>query len=385
MRLSNRIAAIPDRGGDPWVVYDAALARRARGIPVTILSIGDHDAITPEPIIAAMAGAARRGLTGYSAIAGTEPLRMAIAARQGCTAREVYVVPGGQFALFAALMATVDPGEAVVILDPYYATYPITIRSAGAVVRTARARPDAGFQPDLDDLDRQLAGARALLINSPNNPTGAVYPRETMERIAELCRRHDVWLISDEVYAGQVWEGTHVSPRDLPGMAERTVTIGSMSKSHVMTGFRLGWLVAPVALTTALRELAIATTYGAPGFIQEAATFALTEGDAIEAEVTARYRRRRDLAVATLAGARGVRLSAPQGAMYVMLDIRPTGRSGTDFALGLLEAHDIAVMPGEGFGSAAAGHLRVSLTVEDAALAGALATLARYAEGLLDG
>ena len=382
MKLSNRIRAIPDDAGNPWAIYERALEMRAQGIPVTMLSIGDHDTTTPEPIIAAMAASARGGHTGYAALSGTAELRRAIAARQPCAPEEVFVTPGGQFALFMALMATIDPGDAVVVLDPHYATYTITTRSAGGVLRTSPALPDAGFQPDFDALERALEGARVLLINSPNNPTGAVYPRATMNRIADLCTKHDTWLISDEVYAGQVWEGEHVSPRDLPGMAGRTITIGSMSKSHVMTGFRLGWLIAPAPLIASLRDLAISTTYGVSGFIQDAAADALRNGAGIEAEVTARYRRRRDIAVRALAGANAVRLAPPQGAMYVMLDIRATGLSGTDFGLSLLEAEHIAIMPGEGFGSAAAGHVRVSLTLPDADLEDALRRLAAHAASL---
>lgn len=383
MKISNRIRSIPEVGNNAWAIFEKAQKLREQGIDVTMLSIGDHETITPEPIIAHMAEAARRGNTGYASIPGMAPLRAAIADRAGAAVENVFVTPGGQFALFEALMATIDPGDKVAILDPYYATYPITIRAAGGQPVIARALPDAGFQPDFDDLDRVLHDAKVLLINSPNNPTGAIYPREAMERIAALCIKHDVWLISDEVYDTQVWEGEHISPRTLPDMAQRTIVIGSMSKSHVMTGFRLGWLIAPEFLVTAVFELAIATTYGVPGFIQEAAAFALREGDAIAEETTARYRRRRDLAVQTLQGANGVRMSAPQGAMYVMLDIRATGLSGNAFAESLLDNHHIAVMPGEGFGQAAAGHLRVSLTLPDEDLVRALRTLTDHAASLL--
>ncbi|RED11076.1 pyridoxal phosphate-dependent aminotransferase [Pontivivens insulae] len=388
MQLSSRIRAIPEPAGNAWEIYERAQEMRTEGIDVTMLSIGDHDTITPEPIIAHMAGAARQGNTGYASVPGMAPLRAAIAERAtlrtgaAAVAGNVFVTPGGQFALFEALMAVTDPGDKVVMIDPYYATYPITIRAAGAAPVIVKADPDNGFQPDLQDMAAKLPGCRALLLNTPNNPTGAVYSRDTLNAIAELCQAHDVWLISDEVYDGQIWEGEHLSPRGLPGMAERTIVIGSMSKSHIMTGFRLGWVLAPEQVVNAIWELAIATTYGVPGFIQEAACFALTEGDAIEAEATARYRSRRDLAVDVLRGANGLRLSAPQGAMYVMVDIRPTGLSGIAFARKLLEEHHIAVMPGEGFGQAAAGHLRVSLTLEDDALVAALRTLAGLAGAL---
>ncbi|WP_316014244.1 pyridoxal phosphate-dependent aminotransferase [Roseobacter sp. HKCCA0434] len=384
MTPSARLRAIPDPAGDAWAVFERAVALKAEGRDVTMLSIGDHDTTTPHPILDAMIASARGGHTGYAAMSGTPGLRAAIAERASLrtgaplTPEAVLVLPGGQFALFAALMAVTDPGDAVVLLDPYYATYPLTVRSAGAVPRIAPTRPDAGFLPDLDTLDAAMSGARALILNSPNNPTGAVYPRAVMERIAGMAIRHDCTIISDEVYDGQVWEGTHLSPRTLPGMAERCIVIGSLSKSHVMTGARLGWLVAPEGTALALRDLAISTTYGVPGFIQDAAEFALRDGDAIEAEAAARYRRRRDLAVEVLAGS-PVRVSPPQGGMYLMLDIRPTGLSGIDFAMRLLEETGVATMPGEGFGKAAAGHLRVALTVADERLADALRRLVTFA------
>ncbi len=387
MKLSSRIRAIPSPAGNAWAIYERAHVLKAQGVDVTMLTIGDHDHVTPEPIIAEMSRSARGGHTGYAALPGTAELRRAIAARagDGVEAQNIFVTPGGQFALFCALMAVLDPGDRAVLIDPYYATYPLTVRSAGGVPVIARADPERGFQPDLADLAEKLPGARALLINSPNNPTGAVYSRETMDGIASLCRAHDVWLISDEVYDTQVWEGEHLSPRSLPGIAERTVVIGSVSKSHVMTGFRLGWLVAPEEMVEAIWELGVSTTYGVAGFVQDAALYALENGAEIEAEVTALYRRRRDLAVEALRGANGLRLSAPQGAMYVMLDIRATGLSGVAFSERLLEEHHIAVMPGEGFGEAAAGHLRVSLTLEDDRLVEALRVLAGFAGELARG
>ncbi|SDC11060.1 Aminotransferase class I and II [Ruegeria marina] len=222
----------------------------------------------------------------------------------------------------------------------------------------------------------------SLLVNSPNNPTGVVYSRETLEGIAHVCREHDLWLISDEVYDTQVWEGVHLSPRALPGMAERTLVIGSMSKSHAMTGSRCGWIVGPEEAIAHLVTLATHTTYGVPGFVQDAAVFALGEGREFEEEIAAPFRRRRDLAQRILAGQNAVRLSPAQGAMYLMLDIRATGLSGDAFANALLDAHHIAVMPGESFGRAASGHIRVAMTIGDDAFAHALRTLCHFATQL---
>lgn len=385
MQPSDRITGIFEGAGDGWEILGRARALAAAGRPVTNLTIGEHEDPTPPRIIEAMNRAAEGGATRYSAFTGSAELRAAIAARAasrtGAPARpeEVIVTAGGQAALLFAFMACLDRGDAVAIIDPYYATYPGTVRAIEGVPRLVPSLPDRGFQPDLDALDAAAAGARAMLINSPHNPTGAVYTPDTIEAIAEICRRHDLWLISDEVYDGMVWRGAHLSPRGLPGMSERTVVIGSLSKSHAMTGFRLGWAVAPETLTRLMGDLALNATYGLPGFIQQAGLFALTRCGEEEDALRAVFRRRRDLAVEVLSGRNGVSLSAPDGAMYVMLDIRATGLGGEAFANALLDAEGIAVMPGESFGEAAASHLRIALTVPDAALADALARIADFA------
>ncbi len=221
--------------------------------------------------------------------------------------------------------------------------------------------------------------AVSLLINTPNNPTGVVYSPDTLHAIADCCIANNLWLISDEVYDTQVWDGTHISPRSLPAMADRTLVVGSMSKSHAMTGSRVGWICGPVEAIEHLINLATHTTYGVAGFIQDAADFALNQGDAVEAEVAAPFRRRRDLTMQALAGQNVIRAVPAQGAMYVMLDIRATGMTGEGFANALLDAEHIAVMPGESFGQAAAGHVRVAMTIADAQYLDALSRLIAFA------
>jgi arginine:pyruvate transaminase len=387
MRVSNRIAAVVGGGSDGWEVYYRARALRAAGRDVIMLTIGDHDVPTARDVIDAMAESAHAGNVGYPPIPGTDALRRAIAARIAARTgvatgpANVIVTPGGQSALFSAMMTALDPGEACVIVEPCYATFPLTVRAAAGRVVTVAAPPETGFAPRPADIAAAAAdgGARAVLINSPNNPTGAVYDRATLEGIAALCRARDLWLISDELYDTQVYEGAHLSPRALPGMADRTLVIGSLSKSHAMTGWRIGWLAGPEEAVARVAELAIATTYGVPGFIQDAALHALTHGEPGEARIAARYRARRDAALAALAGAAGVRAFPARGGMYVMLDIRATGMSGEAFAFALLEEEHVAVMPGESFGAAAAGCLRVALTVPEPRLAEALRRLAAFA------
>lgn len=391
MHLSDRISGIVQGGSDGWEVHERALAMRDAGEPVTFLTVGDHDVPTPEPFMDALVASLRGGNTGYPPVRGSRALREAVAARVAAQTgapvepAQVVVTPGGQAALFAAMMAVLDPGDECIILDPYYATFDMTVRAAGGVAVRVAARAEDGFQPDTATVAAAVTGrTRAILVNSPNNPTGAVYTEATLAGLAELAIRRDLWIVSDEVYESQVHDGDHRSIRGLPGMAERTVVTGSMSKSHVMTGWRLGWVVGPPAAARAIGDLATTTTYGVPGFIQAAALAALTDGEAEAARIAARYRRRRGLAMARLEGRPGISVHPAEGGMYLMADIRRTGLTGIGFATHLLDTRAIAVMPGESFGRAAAGHVRIALTIPDAELGAALDSLAEAAAELAE-
>ena len=385
--LSKRITTLNGDGSDGWDVFYRARDMVAAGEPVIELTIGEHDIRTDPAILAAMSESAAGGHTGYAFVPGVTALRDAIAARVQArtgvpTERDnVLVTPGGQAGLFAAHMAVCQPGDTAAYVDPYYATYPGVVRSASAIPRPVATRSADGFRPQKTILQAACRGAASLLINTPNNPTGAVYPLETLQGIADVCIEQDIWLISDEVYDTQVWEGTHVSPRALPGMAERTLVIGSMSKSHAMTGSRIGWIIGPKDAIASLIDLATNTTYGVPGFIQDAALFALNT-EPLEAQVAAPFLRRREIAERVIGSQQIVRMIPAQGAMYVMLDVRATGMDGEAFANALLDQHRIAVMPGESFGASAAGHVRVAMTVDDARFAAALTTLVGFAAGL---
>ena len=391
MRLSQRITHITGTGSDGWDLFRRARALVAQGVPVIELTIGEHDIRTDPAILTAMDAAARGGHTGYASIPGIPALRAAVASPRltrttglATTPDQVLITPGGQAGLFMALQAACDEGDRALFIDPYYATYPGTIRAVGAVPVPVAAHAEAGFQPDPAALARAAPGARALLINSPNNPTGAVYSRQTLEGIAQVCHDHDLTLISDEVYDSQVWDGAHISPRALPGMAARTLLVGSLSKSHAMTGSRIGWVCGPEPAIARMLDLSTHTTYGIPGFIQDAGLFALQQGEGFEARIAAPFRRRRALAARLLAGQQRIAVSPMQGAMYALLDIRATGLSGEAFAQALLDHERIAVMPGESFGAAAAGHVRIALTVQDDLLEQALGRIVAFAGALED-
>lgn len=394
MKASDRIAGLTGDGDDGWGLMLRARAMLDAGEDIIELTIGEHDIRTDSSILGAMHEAAMAGHTGYAEVPGITALRRVVAARiQAATGvatgiENVIITPGGQAGLFATHIAVCEPGDRAFFIDPYYATYPGTIRGASAVPVAIEARGEDGFQPRAADIDAAIGGIRAkagatkaasLLINSPNNPTGVIYSHKTLEGIAAVVKAHDMWLISDEVYDTQIWEGAHLSPRALPGMAERTLVIGSMSKSHAMTGSRCGWIVGPEHAIADLANLATNTTYGVPGYIQDAALFALNQGKPLEEKVSAPFRRRREAAKAAISAQNLVQLVPAQGAMYLMLDVRATGLSGEAFAEALLEHEKIAVMPGSSFGTAAYNHIRVAMTVEDSLFSMAIARLLAFA------
>ncbi|MDB2368960.1 pyridoxal phosphate-dependent aminotransferase [Octadecabacter sp.] len=388
MKLSHRITHLTPSGSDGWEVFYRARAMMTAGVPVTELTIGEHDICTHPSILQAMHDSAMSGHTGYAAVPGTSGLRHAVADRIQdrtgvlTTPDNILITPGGQSALYAAHSAICNDGDTALYIDPYYATYPGTIRGVGAVPKAIPAHAENAFQPRAVDIAAHAAGATSLLVNTPNNPTGAVYSRDTLTAIANTCKAHDLWLISDEVYDTQIWDGTHLSPRALPDMADRTLVVGSMSKSHAMTGSRLGWICGPKDVIAHCINFATHTTYGVPGYIQDAALFALTQGAPLEDEVSAPFARRRQITETLLATQHIVKASPTQGTMYAMLDIRTTGLSGINFANRLLDTHHIATMPGESFGVAAAGHIRVAMTIDDATYTSALQTLLKFAADL---
>jgi arginine:pyruvate transaminase len=230
-------------------------------------------------------------------------------------------------------------------------------------------KAERGFHPDPHDIAAAVTPrTRVVWINSPHNPTGAVLTADEIAGIAEICRRRDLWLVSDEVYEDLAFARPHVSAWSLHDMAERAVVVSSLSKSHAMPGFRFGWIVGPEALSRHLFDLILCMTYGAPPFIQDGALAALEDDLPVAAELYETYRRRAALLSGLLAEAPNCRVTPPEGGMFVLLDIRGTGLGGETFGLRLLEEEKVAVLPCDGFGPSAAGHLRIALCAPDARL-----------------
>jgi arginine:pyruvate transaminase len=392
MRFSPLVDRVAGRGAGAWAVHIEARRREAAGEEIIFLTVGDPDQAPPEPLIEATVSALRRHRTGYAGILGIPGMREAIAARvaqrtgQPCATDNIAVVPGAQGGLYCALQCLAGPGDEVVVPEPIYATYEAVIGASGARMVTVPLRPEAGFHPDLGAIAAAITPkTRVLWINSPHNPTGAVLIRDEVEAIAALCRKHDLWLVSDEVYEDLAFARPHTSAWSLPGMAKRTVVVSSLSKSHAVPAFRFGWVVGPSTLIEHLFNLLLCMTYGGPAFIQEGALTAFREELAEMAVLREDYRRRAEMMSGILAEASRCRVIPPEGGMFVLLDVRGTGFSADAFARRLLEREQVAILPCDGFGPSAAGHLRIALGVPDARLAEAGERIVRFARGLNSG
>lgn len=389
MRYAPLTGRIAGRGSSAWAINIEARRRADLGQDVIMLTVGDPDQDPPAPVIEAAVTALRGGRTGYSGILGFPAVREAIAARvarrsgRPCSADNIAVVPGAQGGLYCTFQCIAGPGDEIIVGEPIYATYESVLGASGTTMVTVPLRPETGFHFDLDAVARAVTPrTRAIWINTPHNPTGAVMTRSEIEFVADLCRRHDLWLVSDEVYEDFAFARPHIGAWSLPELADRTVVISSLSKSHALPAFRFGWLVGPPALMGHMFNLLLCMTYGSPAFIQDGALAALREELPQVKALHEDYRRRAGMMFGLLAAAPGCRPTPPEGGMFVLLDIRGTGLASVEFAMRLLERENVAVLPCDGFGPSAAGHLRIALSAPDARLAEAAERILRFTEAL---
>jgi aspartate/methionine/tyrosine aminotransferase len=345
------------------------------------LEIGDPDFATPAHIVDAAAEAARNGFTHYGPSIGLASLRELIAAKLserngfGCRPDEVVVTTGACGGLHACLLALLDPGDELLVPDPGWTTMvPMSIAAGVTPVGYALDR-SRGFALDPDAVEARIRPrTRAIIVNSPSNPTGAVAGRDALAAVLELAARHGLWLISDECYEELVFDTEHVSPAAL-GERERVISVFSFSKSYAMTGWRVGYAAAPPPVARLIAKAQEPLVSSASTVSQKAAEAALLGPQECVAEMREAYRRRRDGATAQLDAA-GVEYVRPGGAFYLMVDVSAGGESAQEFAQRLLVEHGVAVVPGDAFGSLGAGMVRVSLAAADELIERGLDSLA---------
>jgi aspartate aminotransferase len=344
------------------------VSRLAFGLPdIDFLCFGESDQPSPAVAHQAALAALAAGDTRYPDVRGLPELRAALAAYlTGLHARPVaepriQVTASGMTAVNIALAAILRPGDRVVMHMPLWPNLPNAARLRAAVIDEIAldATPDGGFRLDLDRLAAKLPGARALVLNSPNNPTGWTATADDLAAILALCRRHHVWLVADEVYSRLTYDGTGAAPSllDIAAPDDRVIVCNSFSKTFTMTGWRLGWMVLPEGARDAVSEIVEVTHSGVAPFIQRAGLAALADTAAVD-RFRAHCARGRDIATEALAGLNGVRYAAPDGAFYAFIGVDGVTDS-LALAKRLVLEHGVALAPGSAFGAAGEGHLRL--------------------------
>ena len=382
--LAQRIAELSGEGA--LAVFLRARELERQGRDIIHLELGEPDFHPAENVVAAAERALRAGQDRYCAPPGLPELQDAVAeylARTrsvSCRPVQVVVAPGCKMILSLTMTALIESGDEVLYPDPSFPIYPSLIRALGGTPVAFGLRQENRFQPDPDEISRSVtAKTKVLILNSPNNPTGTVYSSEVLRAITDVAIEHDLWVISDEIYARIVYGVPYVSIATLPGMAERTAIIDGFSKTFAMTGWRLGYVVAPEPLVPALHMLVVNTYTCASEFIQRAAIEALRDPLDAANKMVAEFARRRDEFPAALARVPGFRCLPPDGAFYAWVNIADTGLSAPELATLLLEEAGVAGIPGAAFGKLGEQFLRFSFASSTEQLRRAVGRIAAIA------
>lgn len=383
--ITNRLAHL---GSGKWALHLKAREMVSKGIPVIELTIGEPDIQPDEALLEEANRAMRGGRTRYSNGRGEPRVLAALAEKYrlrqpGITEENILCFPGTQTALFAVMLGLVEDDDAVLVCDPLYATYEGVIAATGASMVPVPLRPEHGFHLKAEDLEAAVTPeCRVLLLNTPHNPTGATLTRDEIAAIGDVCVRHDLWIVCDEVYEQLIFEQDFASPFDLPELAERTIVVSSISKSHAAPGFRSGWAVGPEGFCTRLLAVSETMLFGGQPFIADMTAKALSEEFDTADRMRENYKRRADLIIDHLGGHDALRPMMPEAGMFLLIDVSATGLDGETFATRLLEEKKVAVMPGSSFGEQATEFVRLSLTVSDDVLADAVDRIAAFSDGL---
>jgi len=364
--MSDRLSGL---GAAKWAVHVEGLARTAAGEKVTFLSIGEPDLPPPASVLDQAVASMRGGRLKYAAGQGEQVALDAIATHlsrrsgQEVSPDQIVYTAGTQNGLCTVLMTLVQTGDEVLVPDPYYATYEGLVAASGATFVPVPTLPEDGFHVTAKQIEAAITPrTRVLLLNTPSNPTGAVLSQNEIDEIGEVCERHDLWIVVDEVYADLTYGAPFCSPFDRPHLRHRTLAVSSISKSHALPGFRAGWIASPLDVTQRLVLVAEAMLFGSQPFIEDALAVALSQRHPEVENLSAAFKDRAQQLVGAFEGSTAAKARMPEGGMFIMVDIRETGMSGEDFAWMLLNDHDIVVMPGESFGTGGAGHIRLALT-----------------------
>jgi len=395
LNLPIHYASITDRladlGDAKWAVHVESRKRRKKGDHIIELTIGEPDMPPPSAVIEAAVTSLRAGNTHYAGGRGVESVLDTIAAKYSSrcgrqiTSENVIYVPGTQSALYLAMMGLVEHGDEVIVADPFYATYEGVIRATGADLITVPLCPQEAFHLNANDLEKAITPrSRVLLLNSPHNPTGATLSAEEIAEIVAVCEKHNLWIISDEVYEDMAFGAQFASPFDIDAGGRRTIVVSSISKSHMLPGFRSGWCVGPKEAIERILPLSEMMLFGAQPFLMDATVVAL-EGDFPECRAQCdALADRANAVMGALGNVPGLLLTKPEGGMFIMIGVGATGLDGEAFSWRLLEEENVAVMPGGSFGDMGKDFIRVSLGHDKEVMLKACQHIANLATRLVD-
>jgi len=339
------------------------------------LTLGEPDLPTPRDICQKLAEAAFSGDTHYTPGMGRPELRKAIAGywrrRYGLDygIDSIFITAGGSQANYLAMQACLDPGDEALILEPFFTFYEHHVKQAGGSPVFCMSGAEKGFLPDPAAIEKRItARTKVMIVNSPCNPTGAVFSRELLAGLAELAAKYDLLVASDELYEAFVYEGEHVPFASLPGMKERTITIGGMSKSYAMTGWRLGYAMGDPSILKTMQVIGVVQTVCPNTMVQRASEFALSCCDGEVKTITELFKGRAAAAYEAFSKLPGIKTVRPSGSFYLFLDVSDTGLSGEEFAVKMLEEAKVVTIPGDSFGPDCTGCVRIACTVSEAKL-----------------
>lgn len=389
MRYSSLVDRVKGDAADVWDSHYRAQADKDRGEDVIVLSVGDPDFDTPEGITEAAVSALRGGDTHYTSVVGVDEFRDNIAKRyrsefgEGIGADNVIVTSGAQNALFIASMCITEKDDEVIVLQPMYVTYEATVQASGAKLVPVVLDEPSGFRLNVEHLKAAITSkTKAIYFATPSNPTGISLSQRELKSIAELAIEHDLWVVSDEVYSDLVFDSEFFHIASLPGMAERTITLGSLSKSYAMTGWRIGWALGPKEFIDNAAKLALCMLYGLPGFLQQGGIYALEKAQQDIVNMREAYRGRRDLLIQKFDCIPGLKSLKPDAGMFLMVDVRGTGLTAPEFVSQLYQHSKVSVLDATAFGASAKGYVRVSFAVDESVLLDASNRIAAFVSSL---
>ena len=389
-----KYASVTDRlakmDNDKWEVYSIARQMNAEGADIIELTIGEPDIPTPDFLVKQAIDSLNKGRTLYSMGRGEQNLLDALAKRyttrmnRPITANQVLCFPGTQTSLYVVMSGLVEAGDEVLLGDPLYATYEGVIASTGATFVPVPLRPENNFRMAAADIESRITDkTRVIMLNTPHNPTGSVLTADDIQAIGKLAVKHDLWIVSDEVYDEMVFStSTFVSPLQFEEFAERVVVVSSISKSHAAPGFRSGWCVGSEDFCAKALPLSENMLFGNQPFIADMTALAVSAPSEAAAGMMTRFERRARLLEERLHAESHLKVQLPEAGMFALVDVSATGMSGYDYAIDLVNNGGVAVLPGSSFGSSLQNWVRIALTTDDEPFAEACTRMIAHANQL---